>query len=98
MADSFEDELQTLMGQWLAVFWSHSESAPEAKLQEEVDEFLAADHRTLHKLEEAADVMIVVMAEVLAEGFTLPALSLTLRNKLNINIARRSLLQNGRAF
>lgn len=83
------ESIQGLLDQWVALFKSLTSGSPQAKLPEETREFLDAEDGTAHKLEEAADVIIVTMTELAFEGFTLAELADAIQAKLLTNLSRQ---------
>lgn len=81
-------KLQRLAIGWHSVFRELSDGQPQTKLAEEVSEFLEAERRSTHKLEEAADVVIVVITQLTDEGFTVRDLMAAVAAKLSVNIRR----------
>ena len=81
-------QIQNLMVRWRNVYLEHTDRPPENKLAEEVDEFLTAQPRSIHKLEEGADVCIVVMTQLLHDGWSVTQLMDQIVDKLFINIER----------
>lgn len=80
---------QDLLIQWHALFRSVTTGPPQNKILEEASEFLDAEPRSSHKLEEAADVVIVVLTQLTDEGFTVKDLLRAVQRKLNINLRRK---------
>ena len=81
-------DIHQLLTMWYNVFLELSELEPQNKLLEVVHEFLGAEPKTSAKLEEAADVCIVMMTQLLREGWTPTDLAYSVIDKLQININR----------
>lgn len=80
---------QRLLTSWTTIHDSLAQARPKDKLQEEVDEFLAEENQTNEKLEEGADVIIVVLTDLTSDGFSVEDISSAVISKLNVNIHRK---------
>lgn len=83
------ESIQERLTKWAALFQSLTDGRAQAKLPEEMQEFLEAVSGTEHKLEEGADVVIVVLTQLTTEGFTLVDLLEAVDTKLLVNLERR---------
>ena len=88
MASDNEDT-QLQLDDWVYNFSQMTASDPQAKLQEEVDEFLQAETFTRARLEEAADVTIVLLTQLAYESFSLEDLLTEVHRKIGVNNTRR---------
>lgn len=82
--------LQVLLDRWVNKF-STLVSDPRTaqnKLQEEVDEFLQAMPGSVHKREEAADVLIVVLTQMEVEDVSIEEVLWSVEEKLHVNLQR----------
>lgn len=79
---------QALLNRWHAIVLSHDQRRPEIKLQEEVTEFLEAKGRD-RKLQEGADVIIVVLTQLSRDHWTLIEVLNEVARKLKVNIGRK---------
>ena len=89
MESEFIEAVQQDLDSWVACFSRLTPSDPELKLPEEVAEFLAAPTFTRARLEEAADVSIVLLTQLAYEGFNLNELLHAVQEKLVTNVNRK---------
>ena len=89
MDSEFIDAVQQDLDAWVACFSKLTSVDPELKLPEEVAEFLAAPASTRARLQEAADVSIVLLTQLTYEGFNLDELLRAVQEKLVTNVGRK---------
>lgn len=80
-------EIDRLSWKFYKIYHDHTDAQPELKLNEEVVEFLSASTDEA-KLEEAADVAIVLVTQLEIIGFDIFDLMYAMESKLKINIDR----------
>ena len=85
----FIKTIQHDLDSWVACFSKLTSSAPELKLLEEVSEFREAQAFTRARLQEAADVTIVLLTQLAYEGFNLEELLHAVQDKLVLNVGRK---------
>ena len=89
MDPDFIETVQQDLDSWAACFSKLTSSAPEMKLLEEVAEFHEAQAFTRARLQEAADVTIVLLTQLAYEGFNLDELLHAVQDKLVVNVGRK---------
>ena len=81
--------IQQLLDEWANVYNGLASAPPQAKLPEEVGEFIEAQSFTRAKLEEGADVVIVVLTQLAYDGFNVEELKQAVQEKLIVNVNRK---------
>ena len=82
-------EIKRVLPVWVRLFREHTDGDPEAKLQEEVDEFLE-EHSGNAKLGEAADVVIVMLTQLYVDGgYEIWDLLDEVHRKIGVNLTRQ---------
>ena len=82
-------EIQRVVPVWVRRFHELTDSDPEAKLQDEVEEFLAEPSGNA-KLGEAADVVIVMLTQLYVDGgYEVWDLLDEVHRKLGVNLTRQ---------
>lgn len=81
--------IQQLLDEWTLVYSGLTSTTPQAKLPEEVGEFLEAQPFTRAKLEEGADVVIAVLTQLAYDGFNVEELKQAVQEKLIVNLNRK---------